>query len=1789
MEGAVSVSLGVVRSLPGKLERLLSPESGGNRPLLKAEKNKIRLLKDHLQELIDKYLIEPSAVEAPTSTARCWVKEVRELSYDIDDFLDELIYRLYGGGAANQRNLQGKVARLREGLTRSRWVADETSRFRARLEEAIQRHKRYNLEKLQSRPNRIDTEDEDEPPIRVKAARLVGIDSSMKTLEEWLTGDGERRLRVVSIVGFGGIGKTTLAKELYCKLGWQFECRAFARSSQKPDISRLLTSILLQIRRHQLPSDLELGNLTDTIRAYLQDKKYFIIVDDLWDASLWDIIHHALPDDKCCSRVLTTTEIGILAQRCCGHSSKHIFNMEPLCDKGSSELFFSRFSVNQSGNCEEFSKILSEIIRKCGGFPLATIATASILGRQQGKIEHYNLISRSLSMNLRANPTIEGMKQVLSLCYDNLPGRLKACMLYLSIYKEGQTIWKTDLVKQWITEGFICEKQGKHMEEVAGSYFDELANAGMIQPVDIKYNGEVLSCTVHYMVLNVIRYRSIEENFVTAIDFSQTNTSLADKVRRLSLHFGHVDDVESPAKLRMTQVRSLVFYGFFKSLPSIAEFRFLRVLIIHLWGDRDNINLDLTTVCNFFRLRNLNIACNVTLNLQIKLQGLEYLEILKIDSRVTEVPQEIVLLPSLLHLSLPGDTNLPNGIGHMASLHTLGCFDLSSNSADNVRSLGMLRNVRDLRLTCSTIQCDNLLDNVACLASVLSKLSNLKSLNLSPVVCSSSNTLEASAPSIIISFDGLSRVSSPPALLEQLEFSPRICIFSRFPWWIGELGKLSIIKVATRELWQGDIDILSRLNALSALSLYVRTAPTERIIFHKEDFAVLIYFKFTCSSPCLAFKKEAMPNVRRLKISFTAKTLEQCSRDVVGAGFENLTGLEVLSVKIGGAGSDESVRETVESVLEHAFGKRGGNPIINVQLVDRISVVAQKEQHQTLERPDVITKMDSEGQCTIGELGLTEDTKIRGDDRSRITLSLESSAHMENPGNFINADRSDVGKVTRSNAIVSGRESRICKPFASDYDTLARHKLPSLDKELTVKDPNSYLMDPETKDLYIKARSQEQEILLLRKKLVYALDNELQLLREKHILERRLQDLKMAADERQEETISGALKQLSQKKEHLEEKRKLEGDLKIEVEELYLFTSSLLSMLAEYNVYPPQLNASTITTCMKRSYHQMQRRLSFINGDLVREFANNGNKITSDDPLPGIEGFQIVGEPRLGFTLTACGYPTNGTTLCTFQWVRYHDDGTKQSIEGATMYDYVVTADDVDTLLSVHCTPEDDNGRQGVLVRKFANDGNKISYDPDVKNVIDSYISNGRADFEISVQMVNSSDDWEPATLVLIQPGYHIKLKRTGEKVIEEKYSPNLLIKIPNGRATHCVLVSSGGVNLRFTTVGIREPNNEDYNFRLQNIIILVMRTFQNSLVQTTDSHQSVSNVEMPSIAGQWVKTRLIANGTFGCVYEATNRHSGALCAMKEINVIPYDAKSHEYLNQLEQNIKSLCQFKHENIVQYYGSETIDGTFYICLEYVNPGSIEKYIQQHCGLLSESVIRNFMPHILKGLAFLHSQKIMHRDIKAANLLVDGNGVVKLADFGLAKHLSNAPNHPLRGTPYWMAPEVVRATLDKSACYDLAVDIWSLGCTIIEMFTGKPPWSNLEGPAAMFKVLRVDPPIPDSMSPEGKDFLRLCFRRNPAERPTASSLLGHPFVQSSTEDTARDEMSSWQNVSFSRAQHGKDARPSASEISSGRPPLHLHNEVASAAHHHVIESHNMQPFNNASSWRGPLSGR
>uniref|UniRef100_A0A8R7ULK4 Disease resistance protein winged helix domain-containing protein n=1 Tax=Triticum urartu TaxID=4572 RepID=A0A8R7ULK4_TRIUA len=297
--------------------------------------------------------------------------------------------------------------------------------------------------------------------------------------------------------------------------------------------------------------------------------------------------------------------------------------MKPLGHDDSRKLFF-RTTFGPQYECPpELSEVANDIVGKCAGFPLAVVTIASLLANQMGKPEQWNFVNKSLGHGLRTNPASEGMKQVLNLSYNNLPLHLKACLMYLSIYQEDYIIQRNDLVKQWIAEGLIHATEEKDMEEISRICFDELISRRLIKPVHINDNGDVLSCTVHHMVLDFIKHKSLEENFVTAIDPCQTTAPLADKVRRLSLHFGNAE-ATPPTNMIPSQVPTLAFFGVIKCLPSIVEFQLLQVLILHLWGEDESISVDLTGISELFRLRYLYVTCNATLKLpQTQMRGLQ--------------------------------------------------------------------------------------------------------------------------------------------------------------------------------------------------------------------------------------------------------------------------------------------------------------------------------------------------------------------------------------------------------------------------------------------------------------------------------------------------------------------------------------------------------------------------------------------------------------------------------------------------------------------------------------------------------------------------------------------------------------------------------------------------------------------------------------------------------------------------------------------------------------------------------------------------------------------------------------------------------------------------------------------------------------------------------------------------------------------------------------------------------------------------------------------------------------
>ncbi|CAN0841262.1 Mitogen-activated protein kinase kinase kinase YODA [Linum grandiflorum] len=267
------------------------------------------------------------------------------------------------------------------------------------------------------------------------------------------------------------------------------------------------------------------------------------------------------------------------------------------------------------------------------------------------------------------------------------------------------------------------------------------------------------------------------------------------------------------------------------------------------------------------------------------------------------------------------------------------------------------------------------------------------------------------------------------------------------------------------------------------------------------------------------------------------------------------------------------------------------------------------------------------------------------------------------------------------------------------------------------------------------------------------------------------------------------------------------------------------------------------------------------------------------------------------------------------------------------------------------------------------------------------------------------------------------------------------------------------------------------------------------------------------SLGSRWTKGRLLGRDTFGKLFLGFNSESREMCAMKEVSLFSDGAKSNELVQQFGQEIAMLSRLSHPNIAQYYGTDMVEDTFYIYSEYVSGTSVYKLLQDH-GPFGKTGIRICTKQILSGLAYLHGENTLHGcviDLKGANILIDSSEVVKLEDFGLAKHNTGQSTSPLSvmGSPYWMAPEVINGSSGGNP----AVDIWSLGCTVLEMASGRPPWSQYEPVAAMYKIGNSMelPEIPAHLSDSGKDFAMRCLERNPLDRPTSSELLEHPFVK------------------------------------------------------------------------------
>ncbi|GMI26982.1 hypothetical protein TeGR_g7905, partial [Tetraparma gracilis] len=254
-----------------------------------------------------------------------------------------------------------------------------------------------------------------------------------------------------------------------------------------------------------------------------------------------------------------------------------------------------------------------------------------------------------------------------------------------------------------------------------------------------------------------------------------------------------------------------------------------------------------------------------------------------------------------------------------------------------------------------------------------------------------------------------------------------------------------------------------------------------------------------------------------------------------------------------------------------------------------------------------------------------------------------------------------------------------------------------------------------------------------------------------------------------------------------------------------------------------------------------------------------------------------------------------------------------------------------------------------------------------------------------------------------------------------------------------------------------------------------------------------------------------IGKGGSGEVHTALNLDTGEVVAVKTLRSSSSSSRQ-SAVDALQTEVELLKKLVHPNIVKYVDLVRSKNSLHVVLEYMENGSLRSLCDKFDGF-SESLVAIYVTQVLTGLIFLHSQGVLHRDVKGANILTTKDGFVKLADFGVAMTIADegerdrGTEDTVVGSPYWMAPEIIELQGPTAAC-----DIWSLGCTVIELLTGKPPYMELDPMAALFRIVQDEhPPLPQGISEALTDFLLKCFEKDPSSRISAQDLVSHQWLK------------------------------------------------------------------------------
>ncbi|BBH08724.1 NB-ARC domain-containing disease resistance protein [Prunus dulcis] len=674
--------------------------------ILESEACSIVGVRDQVDEIkqvlisMKSFLKDAEGKKPQTEGEETWVASVTDLAYDVEDIIDEFMYHMHEQQSGVRfASLLRRIICFPNHWNRgrfARWLHrtrhNPKGRFASCLHKAIhipnklwyrrqigkklqkitKTIKRYDIDPLEGTSSddiKKWVKNQAESSLFIKEDELVGIEDKKQILMGWLM-NGEQQQAVISVVGMGGSGKTTLVAKTFTSesVKRHFSCYAWITVSQSYVIEDLFRSLIKEVHqatKEEVPAAADLNSMSyrellHILVTYLESRRYLVVWDDVWDIKLLKEMRIALPNRQLGSRIMLTTRKEDIAFYSFGVES-HVHRIQPLEKNEAWELFSKKaFSTYHNKRCPpELESSAWELLGKCKGLPLAIVALGGLMSSKESSTE-WRKVCNSINWHLINDHFLEPLKTILFLSFNDLPYRLKHCFLYCSIFPEDYLIRAERLIRLWIAEGFVEHVKGVTLEEVSECYLMELNFRSMLQVVRCPTIRQ--ACKMHDLMRELALSTLEKENFCVVYDGREVMEEI--RARRLSIQTS-----EGEIKLRSFHV--FVTGAFSPSISStlLSQFKLLRIL------DLEDVPIEELPdgLMYLFSLRYLSLS----------------------RTSIKKLPESIGQLCNLQTLDINSEGNFLKLFGNMTQLTHIGITNVKGSNEMNlctsIQNLKLLR------------------------------------------------------------------------------------------------------------------------------------------------------------------------------------------------------------------------------------------------------------------------------------------------------------------------------------------------------------------------------------------------------------------------------------------------------------------------------------------------------------------------------------------------------------------------------------------------------------------------------------------------------------------------------------------------------------------------------------------------------------------------------------------------------------------------------------------------------------------------------------------------------------------------------------------------------------------------------------------------------------------------------------------------------------------------------------------------------------------------------------------